>query len=149
MTIQFTHLPQDFVQGGTYSIDFAFPPASAVDMYKEWKDSQWLLPQAFVSQLDPQMLIPMHIPFYSFSLFTHSAHSGRVGHFKKASESSSIELSTIEFDYMEDRFESSPYAQLHPNVLVYAPTFELVTTPDYDLMQVHIIVLDICERART
>jgi len=85
--------------------------------------------------MDPHMMIPTYLPFYAFSLFTHSVHSGRVGHFKEASDPSSGELSSIEFDFIEGRIDSSTHSQLHPNVLVYSPTFELVTTPDYDLMQ--------------
>jgi hypothetical protein len=89
------------------------------------------------------MITPMHLPFYSFSLITHSVHSGKIGYFKKpeaGAEISSLEFSAIRYEFVNERAESSVHTQLHPDVLVYAPTFELVNTPDYDLMQVWRIV---------
>lgn len=120
-------------------VDFAFPPAKAVEVYNEWKESQWLLPHAFASQMDPQAMMPMHMPFYSFSLFTHSTHSGRGGNFKQASdtaaEQAAVQFSAMDFEFLDERQQSAVHSQLHPNVLVYAPTFNLVTIPDYNLMQ--------------
>ena len=119
--------------------EFTHTPAQAVEAYNDWKQSQWLIPQAYSAQLDPNMLTPMHLPFYSFSLITHSVHSGRIGRFKKPAEGAEVssgEFSAIQYEFVKDRAESTVHTQLHPDVLVYAPTFELVTTPDYDLMQV-------------
>jgi len=48
---------------------------------------------------------------------------------------SSSEFSSIQYEFASERGESSTHTQLHPDVLVYAPTFDLVTTPDYELME--------------
>lgn len=127
----------DFLHIGTYIAEFIHTPSQAIAAYNDWKESQWLIPHSFSSQLDPLMLTPMHLPFYSFSLITHSVHSGKVGYFKKpvGPEVSSIEFSAIQYEFAKDRAETFALTQLHPDVLVYAPSFELVTTPDYDLMQ--------------
>eukprot|EP00026_Physarum_polycephalum_P002717 Phypoly_transcript_02725.p1 GENE.Phypoly_transcript_02725~~Phypoly_transcript_02725.p1 ORF type:complete len:787 (+),score=137.98 Phypoly_transcript_02725:291-2651(+) len=127
----------DFLHTGTYIAEFTHTPTQAIAAYNEWKEALWLIPHAFSSQLDPLMLTAMHLPFYAFSLITHSVHSGKVGYFKKPEgpEVSSIEFSAIKYEFAKDRAETFVHTQLHPDILVYAPSFELVTTPDYDLMQ--------------
>jgi parvulin-like peptidyl-prolyl isomerase len=123
----------DFLHTGTYLAEFTHSPAQAVEAYNDWKHSQWLVPQAFAAQLDPLQLVPTHLPFYSFALITHSVHSGRIGHIKKPADGG--EFSKIEYEFVAGRAESAIHTQLHPDVLVYAPTLELVTTPSYDLME--------------
>lgn len=117
-------------------MDFTFKPEQAIEAYNNWKHSQWLVPQGFASQMDPTMFIPTYLPFYAFSTFTHTVHSGQVGNFKPShAEGEEEDPKGGDYDFAPEIGKSATHIQLHPDVLVYAPTFELVTTPDYDLMQ--------------
>jgi len=120
------------LQGGKFLADYEYSPAQAIEAYKDWKQSLWFAPENFLEILDPLQLNPVFLPFYSFALFTHTAHHGKVGHIKKQEEGDNN--FGIEYEFVPGRRSTFVNTQHHPESLAYAAALTN-ETPSYELVK--------------